>query len=238
MSAGPAHERDAADFLDRLISAISHELRTPLAVIVGYAELLSARDDELTRREAPRRILEAADRLSAMLDDILTVSALDSGAFEPEGDVVDLRELLELTVESLSRHEEQRSYSLSGASRPLVWADRDQVARVVSNLVRYARDASPHDGSVAIRVDEREGCAVISVADEGPGLSEEQRTRVFERVSLAERSKRGGAPEAGLGLHVAHRLVEQNGGSIAIESAPGKGAVVTFSLPLAEGDGS
>ena len=239
-SARRAKESDdrVAEFADRIISTVAHELRTPLSVIVGYAELLRVRDDDEIRREATTRILEGAERLSSAIHDILTVSTIDSGnvsidpaPVELEAAVADVIRLFEskTSTHTLAAH-------VSADASPTVSADPHQLSEVLTRLVSNACESSPEGGEIVISSEARDGFAVVSVADEGRGMGEEERAAVFERFSHAVNPSPGDSRGTGLGLYIASRFVELNGGSISVESAPGRGSTFTFTVPLAERD--
>ena len=227
-----------AEFADRIVSTVAHELRTPLSVIVGYAELLRVRDDDDIRQEATTRILEGADRLSSVIHDILTVSTIDSGNVC----VAPARVDLEAAVADVIRRFEAKTSTYTLAARtagdgaPTVSADPHQLSEILARLVSNACESSPEGGKIVITIEERDGFAVVSVADEGRGMGEEERAAVFERFSHALNRSPGNSRGTGLGLYIASRFVELNGGSISVESAPGRGSTFTFTVPLAERD--
>jgi signal transduction histidine kinase len=231
-----AEAAEQSEAIDRLISTVSHELRTPLSVIVGYAELLGARDDEETRREAPIRIKEAAERLSSVVENILTVSSLDSGSLFLELVPVDLEDAVAETIARFERDETGHSFasnSMSPEGWPVVTADPVELGRILANLVSNACKYSPGGGEIVVRADRRDGSAVVSVSDQGPGIGEEEQERAFERVSRLDGPVQRGTRGSGLGLYITRALVELHGGSIWVESEPGRGSTFTFTVPLA-----
>ena len=233
MREGQARADEAAAqraFVDSLISAVSHQFRTPLAVIVGYAELIGARDDEAVRKEAALRIQEAAERLSATIDDILMAAALDSRSVDLDPAPVDLGDAVEDTLAAL----DGRSFAVSAGPNgwPIAFADQIQLRRILGNLVSHACKRSPH-GDVAIEARERNGMAIVSVSDDGEGLNDVERARVFQRFTQLVSEDGRSTTGTGLGLYVARALVELHGGSIWVESRAGEGATFRFTIPLA-----
>jgi len=220
--------------VDRFLSGVSHDLRTPLAVISGYAELLERRDDERLRREAPRRIREAVDRLASALDAILMASALDSGSVVPDPVPVDLGTAIAAVARDAEEGEAAHPIlcERAGEEWPVVCADPDLVAQVLRSLIANACAYSPPGRRVTIRAGVEGDRAVVSISDEGAGMSGEELERAFERFTRGEEAAAGGVPGSGLGLYVARRLVELQGGALWAQSEPGAGSTFRFSLPL------
>ena len=227
-----------AEFADRIVSTVAHELRTPLSVIVGYAELLRVRDDDDIRQEATTRILEGADRLSSVIHDILTVSTIDADSVSVDPAPVDLEaavaDVIRLFEVKTSTH--TLTARAAGDAPPIVSADPHQLSEILARLVSNACESSPEGGEIVISSEARDGFAVVSVADEGRGMGEEERAAVFERFSHAVNASPRDSRGTGLGLYIASRFVELNGGSISVEGAPGRGSTFTFTVPLAEKD--
>jgi signal transduction histidine kinase len=220
------------------LSALAHALRTPLSVIVGYSELLRTRDDEATRAEASARINDAARALSLVIDDVLTVAAIESGTLE-----IELAPLeLEPTVaETIRRVEETvgaaRTFTMSAdGAWPAVVADAEYLPPILTNLLLNAVRMSPEGGEVRVSVTCRGRLAEISITDSGAGLAREQLEHAFERFAAIPSAPGSTVRPSGLELYKARRLVELQGGSIAIESEPGGGSTVRFTIPLAEPD--
>ncbi len=234
MSAADSQVREV---LDAFVSRISHELRTPLAVVVGYAELLEARDDPATRNEAVVRIRQAAERLSSVIDDILAATALEAGAIDLELEPLELQGALTDAIEAYeSRGGGCRfSVSLRGAEWPVVWADPEQLESILGYLLWHACRQASECGPTSVVVERRGDCAFVSVTDHGRGLSESQRAQLVERFAHAEPGDRP-VGDSGLGLYIVRRLVELHGGSVALGSAEGGGTTVTVTLPLAAQD--
>ena len=218
---------------ERLLSALSHELRSPLAVISGYAELLHARSDEETRREAPVRIQAAAERLADVIDDLLVVLAVASGSFVLDLEQVDLGEAVEAAVSRFADSGTEIDLRWEGeGSWPLVEADREQLARILRNALLHAQMRA-RGGRVRVRGSGARGRAVVDVSDDGPPLPAETIARLFSRLSPVEVP---GVPEvrsSGLELYKLGRLVELHGGSVSARSGV-DGLTLSLSLPVAK----
>jgi len=216
--------------LRRFVADASHELRTPLTSIRGYAELLrkEALTDEDARRRAAERIEDEAARMSVLVDDLLLLARLDQGR-PLEHTPVDLVELVGDSVEAARAIEPERPISLHAPDDVIVEGDSVRLRQVVDNLLRNASVHTPPRSPVHVRVIRSADWAVMSVADEGPGLDAEEKARVFDRFYRGNEARtRGGT---GLGLSIVAALAEAHGGRANVTSTPGRGATFTVWIP-------
>lgn len=228
------HEVEAAksDFL----STISHELRTPLTSIKGSLQVLGRGMDTLPGDVADQMISvtsRGAERLERLVMNLLVVSQLDSGTMSVFPDEVSLNDILLDRVEALLSDHPTKKIDLP--EEPIVVrADRERVAHVLEHLLENARKFGGPHGTIEVSAHLDSGYASVSVSDEGPGIPEADRERVFERFvrlgNVLTRETQG----AGVGLFIAKRSVEAMGGHISVESEPGKGSTFTVTLPLAK----
>ncbi len=217
-----------------LVSAVSHELHTPLTMIQGYAELLLTRRlEEPETREALEQISSSAGRLSRLVDDVLSVARIESGGVAVRIAPVDVAEVLEDAVDPFRQREPWRPFQQDLAEElPLVLADRDKLHQVLTNLLSNAVKYSAESAPVSVYA-RRHGTAVeIGVEDGGIGLGEHERSRIFDKFFRSDREEVQGADGTGLGLYVARRFVEMQGGQLEVSSELGKGARFFFRLPL------
>lgn len=222
--------------LDRLrsdfIAMVSHELRSPMAVIVGIADIMSRRIDELAKEQRDELLVtlsREARRLARLVSEVLDVEALDRGGLKLRLSEVDLSELVNEAVADSGVAE--RIALSAPPHRAAVLGDADRIKQVLINLITNAAKYAPDD---AIDVSLAAGSDgwVTSVRDRGPGIPPEARTRVFQRFTRLEGS--GARPGWGLGLYLARALVQAHGGEIWVEDPPdGPGAVFAFRLPAA-----
>ncbi|MEU8825602.1 HAMP domain-containing sensor histidine kinase [Streptomyces sp. NPDC048636] len=230
----------------------SHELRTPLVGIKGYTDLyrMGALPTRQDIDHTMRRIAEESERLTQLVEDMLLLARLDEDAHRTAADAhqplafplelapMDLRTLAADALHDVRALDATRAVTLTGpgggrpATAPAL-ADEARLRQVVTNLVGNAVAHSPSGTPVRIGVGTEGGYAVLEVADSGPGLSPEERQRVFERFYRADDSRsRGEGGGSGLGLAIVHSLVSAHGGRVAVETAPGEGCAFRVLLPL------
>jgi two-component system sensor histidine kinase KdpD len=212
-----------------LLRSVSHDLRTPLtSIIAAGAALDSPNVTPQERRELSEAVVEEGQRLSRLVENLLDVSRLKSGNAEPRREPVDLAGLLEAAREAVSADPEALRLGLDPELPPLT-ADAVQLERAFANLFE---NAIRHGGGRPVLVRSRSsgGRLVVRVVDQGPGIPEPERARIFEPFYRREGSNHG----FGLGLAIAKGFVEANGGEIAVESVPGQGSTFVVSFPLAE----
>lgn len=225
---------DAFSRLRRFTADASHELRTPLTAIraVGEVALRRSQSPE-AYREVIGNILEETDRLTRLVDSLLTLSRWESGRAPFHRERLDLVDLTKEVVGHLAVLAEVKNVSLTVSSpRPAhVAVDRLMVRQAVINLVDNAIKFSPPGGSVVMIVTTDGGSCVLQVTDEGPGIPTAHKTRIFDRFYRADsaRDREGGG--TGLGLAIAHWAVTSNGGEISVCSDEGHGSCFTIRLP-------
>ena len=227
--------RQTEELKSTFLSVISHELKTPVALIKGFAETLS-RDDasppQATVREFGQIIADESDRLTRLIDNLLTAARVEAGGITlapvPE---VPLDKLAEQSAAAFREQTVKHAIELDfPADFPLIHADPQWLREVTDNLVANAIKYSPSGGRVQIKGWHDKANVYVSVSDEGLGLSAEEQGRIFERFYRAPDKKKM-AKGAGLGLYLCKAVVEAHGGQIAVRSEEGKGATFTFSLP-------
>jgi two-component system, OmpR family, sensor histidine kinase KdpD len=216
-----------------LFSSVTHDLRTPLASIrTSVTGLLDreARFRPEERRELLETIRHEEERLSRLVGNLLYLSRIRAGAVEPEKSPTDLRDLVEAVVGRL--HSQLRDHPLKLMIRedlPSVPVDVVQVDQVLTNILENATKFSPPGSPITVQAARWQDEVQVRVWDEGPGISAEDRERVFEPFVRADGQPDSGA---GLGLSIVRAIVMAHGGKVRIEAAPGGGASVIFTLPL------
>ncbi len=227
-----AYDRDRSAFL----AALSHELRTPLNAILGFTEvLLSEVDGPLSddARENLEVVRGSGQHLRSLIDDILDLSALESGELRLDRREVDVLTIAEEVVREgqVTAKEKPVEVELSG-ERALAWADARRLRQIIGNIVGNAVKFTA-EGRVEVRVEPRGQFATVVVADTGPGIAPEEQAAIFEEYRQAgdEASRRIGT---GLGLAITRRLLQMHGGFIELSSELGKGSTFTIVLPSSE----
>lgn len=224
---------EASDMrLRRFIADASHELRTPLAAVRAYAELFdrgaSTRPDDL--RRSMSGITREAERMSLLVDDLLLLARLDEGR-PLEQKPVDLAAVVGDAVDAARVVEPGRQIDLS-VEPVAVTGDGARLRQVLDNLLANARAHTPATTPVSVALRRVDGRAELAVADHGPGLTEEQAARVFERFYRADSSRARASGGVGLGLSIVAAVTEAHGGTAEVQSTPGGGATFVIALPL------
>lgn len=229
--------------LDRLkddfVSTVTHELRTPITSIRAFTEIM--RDDsELDTEERSRFlqiVIDETDRLSRLIEQVLELSKLESGAAEWQHEDVDVHGAIERALGVMQSLAERRAVQVStvlDAQSTTVSADQDRLQQVLVNLIANALKFCPEtNGRLEIRTRNEEGRIVVMVSDNGPGISGDEQSLIFDRFRQARRQEKA-AKGTGLGLAISKQIVEHLGGSIWVHSTPGWGAQFSFALPLQE----
>ncbi|HSX02243.1 MAG TPA: ATP-binding protein [Candidatus Saccharimonadia bacterium] len=223
---------------DDFISMASHQLGTPLTAITGYLSM--ALDDDqanmtVKQREYVNYALEAAERMVSMSSDLLNVSRLSSGRFMIQRQPVDLSELAQQEVQQLRPSAERKKLELifkqPDKPLPMLSIDESKTRQVIMNFIDNAIYYTPK-GSVTVEVRESEGAAEVLVIDSGIGVPENEKRHLFSKFYRAENAKAERPDGTGLGLYLAKRVIEDQGGSIIFKSEEGKGSIFGFALPL------
>ncbi|WP_026356650.1 cell wall metabolism sensor histidine kinase WalK [Mycobacterium sp. 141] len=224
--------RSSEERMRRFITDASHELRTPLTTIRGFAELYrqgAARDTEMLMG----RIESESRRMGVLVEDLLLLARLD--AQRPlERRRVDLLTLATDAVHDAQSIAPDRKVSMEvfdGPGTPEVLGDDARLRQVLGNLVANALQHTPETAGITVRVGTEGDNAVLEVCDEGPGMSQEDARRVFERFYRADTSRTRASGGTGLGLSIVDSLVYAHGGTVRVVTAPGQGCRFTVSLP-------
>jgi two-component system phosphate regulon sensor histidine kinase PhoR len=224
------------------VANVSHELRTPLTIIKGFAETLVEDHVTLpveTRARFLDKIVDNAQRLHVLVEDLLVLSRLESKPEQIQPTVQSLHQLLEETVEQyLPRlNAERQTMKLDFDERVGEFAfDRFRIQQVFDNLIenafRYAPDFTLL--TVSARCDELKSEVLCAVTDDGPGIPPKDIPHLFERFYRVDKGRSRESGGTGLGLSIIKHIVQQHGGSVSVESEAGQGAAFHFSLPYVQ----
>jgi signal transduction histidine kinase len=227
--------READRLKDEFVALISHDLRTPLTSITGYVEL--ALEDDLT--EETRGFLGVvernAERLLALVNDLLFVARLQAGEMSLDRGDVDLADIVRDGVRSLGPRAAAKRISLTYDvdALPPVYADRGRMLQVLDNFLSNAVKFTPDGGSVHVSLRRAGDRAALEVTDTGIGIPSDAQRRLFERFFRAENAVARQLPGTGLGLYIARVIAEAHGGSLSVQSELGNGSTFRLELPLA-----
>ncbi|WCJ59944.1 ATP-binding protein [Fontisphaera persica] len=221
------------------VANVSHELRTPLAMIKGFVETLlsGAKDDPAVATRFLQNIEKHTDRLTFLIEDLLTISRLESGKVLFNLRPTNLRETVQHVMEDLqTRAADKQIRFFNQVPEELeAWADGDRLQQVLFNLLDNAIKYGHVGGKVEItgqRLDQ--GMVRLSVADDGPGVPPESRERIFERFYRVDKARSREAGGTGLGLAIVKHIIQCHGGRAWVESEMGRGSTFHVTLPADE----
>ena len=232
-------EREQAERLkDQFLSTVSHELRTPLTSIIGSLALLrGGLNGDLS--PGPQRLVTIAEnnanRLIRLVNDLLDIEKFESGSMSLDFLPIDLRDSAGKAIEAMRGLAQKQGVELVlelGSAPVVVRGDGDRLVQVMSNLLGNAVRFTPPGGRVSLVVSRRAGHAEASVIDQGPGIDEELKGRLFTRFGQSMQAPTGTDRGTGLGLAISREIVRGHGGNIGYEPAPGGGSIFRFDLPL------
>ena len=225
-----------ADMRRDFVANVSHELKTPLAAIRGYAETLrdGALEESATARRFTERILNQAQRLQALLDDLLTLSRLEGVASALELEPVDLHDLVHRAVElvSASAREKRVEIEVEESPVPPLLGNAGELERLLLNLLGNAIKYNRADGKVLLRLSRSDGEAVLEVSDTGIGIPPESILRIFERFYRVDKGRAREEGGTGLGLAIVKHVAQAHGGNVEVESRLGQGSTFRVRLPI------
>ncbi len=227
------HFREAEELKSTFISVISHELKTPVALIKGYVGTLRREDVSWDReivQDSLQVIEEEADRLTELIENLLDASRLQAGGLKLNRCDLDLGPFIEKLAERFRTQTDKHTIVVDFPEEfPIVLADEDRIAQVISNLISNAIKYSP-GGEIRISGQVRPEQVIVCVRDQGPGIAPGDIPHVFNRFYRSEDASRT-TKGAGLGLYLTRAIVEAHGGRIWVDPRPGDGARICFSLP-------
>jgi signal transduction histidine kinase len=224
---------------DRVLRIASHDLRNPLAAIAGLAEFLKEDSKNLNdgQREIVDCIEEAGKSVVSLLNELLDLSALDSGSFSLTTESLNLCELIRNLVPLFKGEAERKNIRLNFECEEKTMEmslDRQQIRRVVDNLISNGIKFTPSGGTVTVRVKSCLRGVLLEVDDTGPGIPEHEAGALFKEFGKTSNVPTGGEKSTGLGLSICHRIVEAHGGSIHFTNLPEGGARFSVTLPATQ----
>jgi PAS domain S-box-containing protein len=217
------------------LASMSHELRTPLNAIIGFSDLLAEQIAGALSSKQQRfvnHIQQGARHLLALINDILDLSKVEAGRLELNRENVPVTAVLAEVLNSVRPAAAAKRIAVHSSIGPdvTVFADRMRFKQILLNLLGNAVKFTPDDGKIWVEATERRGRLTVSVSDTGLGIPAEEHEAIFDAFHQAGATTKGVKEGTGLGLAITRRLVEEHGGRIWVESEPGKGARLSFTM--------
>lgn len=216
------------------VANVSHELKTPVGAVGLLAEAIeNAAEDTEAVRHFTKRLHKESARLTALVHDIIELSRLQGTDVVEQGRLIDLNQLVSEAVDRNTLPAENKNISIrigGTAPRP-VHGDPDMLMTAFKNLIDNAIRYSPENTRIGIGIRSKDGAAMISVKDQGPGIPEAEQDRIFERFYRVDAARSRQTGGTGLGLSIVKHVMAQHGGEISVWSAAGQGSTFTVTLP-------
>lgn len=220
------------------VADVSHELKTPITSIMGYADTLLEGDyDKETQEKFLNVIATEARRMAKLVTDLLTLSRYDNARNRIKKEAFDLGELVKRAQDKLAIEAMKKEHNVScfvTADVPPVYADKDDIERVVLNILSNSIKYTQNGGDIKIYVGFVYNDAYIKIIDNGIGIPEEDLSKIFERFYRVDKARTREMGGTGLGLSIAKEILDKNGGSIDIKSVVGEGTEVVIRVPTKE----
>ena len=232
---GEARALDSEDRMRRFVADASHELRTPLTSVRGLAEFSLQQGTDASPAELLRRmtlIHTEATRMGRLVEDLLMLAQFDLDR-PLDRRPVDLSSIAAQAVLAARVIQAGRPITLHADAPVIVDGDAERLRQVLDNLIGNALQHTPRGSAVTVSVRDQAGQAQLTVADQGPGMTSDQASRVFERFYRTDRARARAQGGTGLGLSIAATLTAAHAGTITVDTQPGRGAAFTVRLPLA-----
>jgi two-component system phosphate regulon sensor histidine kinase PhoR len=229
-------------FRKEFIADVSHELKTPIFAAQGFVHTLidGAVDDKNVRHKFLKKAAKSLDGLDSLVQDLLTLSQIETGDIKMKFDQVDLVKLCEEVVEQFEEKAEQKKIRLklldSKHSKIFVHADEKRIDQVITNLISNAINYTPEGGEVTVSFDEGKKNVTTIVTDTGEGIPKQHLHRIFERFYRVDKSRSRERGGTGLGLAIVKHILEGHNTKAEVQSEVGKGSEFSFKLPRSKDD--
>lgn len=228
-------------FRKDFIADVSHELKTPIFAAQGFIHTLldGAVKDKSVRKKFLKKAAKSLDGLDHLVQDLLTLSQIETGQIRMRFENFDLRELTEEVLEPFRERSSKKEVELridAPSRRVMVYADRQRISQVISNLVSNAIKHSGKEGEVVVSFRVKKTSVITRVTDFGEGIPPEHLGRIFERFYRVDKSRSREKGGTGLGLAIVKHILEGHRTRAEVESEPGKGSTFSFRLPRARSD--
>jgi two-component system, OmpR family, phosphate regulon sensor histidine kinase PhoR len=228
-------------FRKEFIADVSHELKTPIFAAQGFVHTLldGAVNDKNVRTKFLKKAAKSLDGLDVLVQDLLTLSHIETGQIKMHFEPVDLYELTADVFEQFEDKSGKKNISLrieSDRTRVMAYADRQRIIQVMTNLISNALKHSPDESEVVVNFKVGKKSVNIMVIDSGDGIAAEHLPRIFERFYRVDKSRSREKGGTGLGLAIVKHILDGHNTRPEVESTPGKGSVFSFKLPRKKTD--
>jgi signal transduction histidine kinase len=219
---------------NEFLEIAAHDLKNPLTVILGSADLAGKLKDQNQVNKLLSNIFSAAKRMRNLIADLLDVDAIEQGRFTSKIEPCDMGELVARSVANNQPAATTKGINMAVAPSQALWARADPAAtlQILDNLISNALKFSPPNTTVHVQALSEQDQIAVAVRDEGPGISEADQKKLFQKFTRLTARPTGGESSTGLGLAIAKRLAEAMAGTVQCQSTPGAGSTFTFRLPI------
>lgn len=230
-------EKELAREKDEFLASISHDLKTPLFTVIGFLELLEQGKfkDPTTQKEFLARARDDAERLKAMVDDLLDMSRFEAQRLKLDVEPILVDELVHSSVSAINVLAQAKGVRMdcrSLDSKAEVCGDPQRLRRVLANLLENAIKFSSRNQCVTVSWEIEADRVRIRVADEGPGIPIDEQGKIFEKFYQVEQAPGASAKGTGLGLYISKNFIDAHEGALSVKSTLGRGSTFTVELPL------
>ncbi len=226
------------------VANVSHELRTPLTNIRSYAETIREADGDIPRETENSFldiVINEADRMTHIVQDLLTLSRLDSGRTEMVMARFSFADAISSVLRSIALEAQRHGHELTheySEHLPLIMGDRGRIEQVMLNILSNAVKYTPDGGHIRVTAGDAGDAVWMEVADDGIGIPEKDRARIFERFYRVDKARSRESGGTGLGLSIAREIVQRHNGTLALVDREGPGTTIRLELPITQQEGS
>jgi two-component system phosphate regulon sensor histidine kinase PhoR len=228
-------------FRREFIADVSHELKTPIFAAQGFVHTLldGAVNDKNVRNKFLKKAAKSLDGLDMLVQDLLTLSHIETGQIKMHFESIDLQKLTEEVFEQFEEKADKRDVQLrieEPDQKVVVYADWQRISQVMTNLISNAIKHSPDGSEVYVSFEVGRKNVTTYVRDKGEGIPQEHQARIFERFYRVDKSRSREKGGTGLGLAIVKHIMEGHHSRVEVESAPGEGSTFSFKLPRVKPD--
>jgi len=222
---------------NQFLSSMNHELRTPLTSILGFADILLRRKDELTEKQGKylNNIRSSGQHLLALINDMLDIAKIDAGMDQLVWEELDVKEVVENALNLMTPQAGDKNQIMEtdlDENIPALTADSRRLKQILFNLLSNAVKYTPERGTITVRTRTEDERIIFSVIDTGPGIKKEDQELIFDEFKQAEAARDSALGGIGIGLALTRRLVLLHGGLMGVDSEEGQGSTFWFTLPV------